>query len=76
MCLEELDLLMNTEGNFRHYRMLLEKSKPPVVPYLGLLLTDLTFLDDANLTETGKVCTMIDCVIEVVDRVISNGFVD
>ena len=52
--LEELDMLMNTEGNFRHYRMLLEKSKPPVVPYMGLLLTDLTFMDDANLTELGK----------------------
>ena len=49
--LEELDMLMNTDGNFRHYRMLLEKSKPPVVPYMGLLLTDLTFMDDANLTE-------------------------
>jgi CRP-like cAMP-binding protein len=52
--LEELDQLMNTEGNFRHYRMLLDKSKPPVVPYMGLLLTDLTFMDDANLTELGK----------------------
>ncbi len=52
--LEELDQLMNTEGNFRYYRALLEKSKPPIVPYMGLLLTDLTFMDDANLTETGK----------------------
>ena len=52
--LEDLDALMNTEGNFRHYRGLLDKSKPPVVPYMGLLLTDLTFMDDANLTETGK----------------------
>ncbi len=66
------DMLMNTDGNFRYYRMLLEKSKPPIVPYmgvwrqmrcvllqcvtfcLGLLLTDLTFMDDANLTELGK----------------------
>lgn len=52
--LEELDMLMNTDGNFRFYRQLLDKSKPPVVPYMGLLLTDLTFLDDANLTELGK----------------------
>jgi CRP-like cAMP-binding protein len=52
--LEDLGQLMNTEGNFRFYRGLLEKSKPPLVPYLGLLLTDLTFLDDANLSVVGK----------------------
>lgn len=49
--LEELDLLMSSDGNFRYYRSLLERTPPPVVPYLGLLLTDLTFLDDANLTQ-------------------------
>ncbi len=52
--LENLDMLMNSEGNFRYYRTLLDKAKPPVVPYMGLLLTDLTFMDDANLTELGK----------------------
>ena len=52
--MENLDLLMNSEGNFRYYRGLLDKAKPPVVPYMGLLLTDLTFMDDANLTELGK----------------------
>lgn len=47
----EISLLMNSnegEGNFYAYREALKKSVPPIVPYLGLYLTDLTFLNDGN----------------------------
>eukprot|EP01121_Diplochlamys_sp_Union-15-3_P015991 TRINITY_DN5365_c0_g1_i1.p2 TRINITY_DN5365_c0_g1~~TRINITY_DN5365_c0_g1_i1.p2 ORF type:complete len:177 (+),score=32.21 TRINITY_DN5365_c0_g1_i1:670-1200(+) len=36
------------EGNFADYREALRKTSPPCVPYLGLSLTDLTFLFDGN----------------------------
>lgn len=48
---EFLSKLMNSnagEGNFHDYRECLKKTVPPLVPYLGLYLTDLTFLNDGN----------------------------
>lgn len=48
---QNLSLLMNGnagEGNFKDYRDTLKNAVPPVVPYLGLYLTDLTFLNDGN----------------------------
>lgn len=47
----DLSTLMNSndgEGNFHNYREALKKAVPPVIPYLGLCLTDLTFLNDGN----------------------------
>ncbi|XP_049849437.1 ras guanine nucleotide exchange factor A-like [Schistocerca gregaria] len=43
--------LMNSnagEGNYYCYRMELEGCIPPVIPYLGVHLTDLIFLNDGN----------------------------
>jgi len=45
---ENLVTLMNPEGNFNNFRDALRKSKPPVVPYLGLFLTDLVFITEGN----------------------------
>jgi len=45
---ENLTKLMDGEGNFAQYREVLRQSVPPVCPYLGLILTDLVFLDDGN----------------------------
>jgi len=45
---ESLVNLMDGEGNFNTYRLALKKSQPPVVPYLGMYLTDLVFIDDGN----------------------------
>lgn len=48
---ENLSLLMNSnagEGNFHLYRNALRKIIPPLVPYLGVYLTDLIFLNDGN----------------------------
>jgi len=46
---DSLATLMDGVGNFASYRAALRKSKGGVVPYLGLYLTDLTFIDDGNL---------------------------
>jgi hypothetical protein len=48
---EAMALLMNGnagQGNFRQYRDTLKMCVPPCVPYLGVYLTDLTFLNEGN----------------------------
>mmetsp|Transcript_28104 Transcript_28104/g.39669 ORF Transcript_28104/g.39669 Transcript_28104/m.39669 type:complete len:1034 (+) Transcript_28104:92-3193(+) len=46
--MEDMTKLMDGEGNFAGYRETLKQSQPPILPYLGLVLTDLVFLDDGN----------------------------
>ncbi|KAJ1666669.1 Ras guanine nucleotide exchange factor bud5 [Coemansia sp. RSA 1813] len=41
---------MDSERNFANYRAVLHRSQPPLLPFLGLYLTDLTFLEDGNPT--------------------------
>ncbi|KAL6058531.1 Son of sevenless 1 [Balamuthia mandrillaris] len=45
---EEMNVLMGSEDNFRVFRDLLHKVNPPCVPYLGIFLTDLTFITEGN----------------------------
>lgn len=48
---ESMSLLMNGnagQGNFKQYRDTLKMCVPPCVPYLGVYLTDLTFLNEGN----------------------------
>jgi len=40
--------IMDAEGNKTTYRELLQVSTPPILPYLGLFLTDLVFIYDGN----------------------------
>ena len=41
--LNELENLMSMDGAFKNYRNILQTTKPPLVPYLGVALQDLTF---------------------------------
>eukprot|EP00727_Mastigamoeba_balamuthi_P014357 m51a1_g9546 putative ras guanine nucleotide exchange factor (619) ;mRNA; f:859604-861913 len=41
-----LDDLMKSDGNFKNYRARLAATESPSVPYLGVHLTDLTFVDE------------------------------
>ena len=53
MCIFRLHGL---QGAFKDYRAALHKAKPPSLPYLGMYLTDLTFIDDGNPdTVDGKI---------------------
>lgn len=45
---EELNHLMNSSRNFSIYRETLHRMQPPCVPFLGVYLTDLTFIEDGN----------------------------
>ncbi|KNC46651.1 Ras guanine nucleotide exchange factor A [Thecamonas trahens ATCC 50062] len=48
--LADLRELMSMSHNYRAYRDVLRKSLPPLVPYLGVHLQDLVFIDDGNET--------------------------
>jgi len=44
--LKELEHIMSSESSFKMYRQVLAASTPPCIPYLGVYLTDLTFMDE------------------------------
>lgn len=46
--LEELSEITSMEGSFKKYRQHLATANPPCVPYLGVCLMDLTFIEDGN----------------------------
>jgi uncharacterized membrane protein len=43
--LEELEATMGMEGSFKVYRQTLINATPPCVPYIGVYLTDLVFIE-------------------------------
>eukprot|EP01104_Vermistella_antarctica_P005909 TRINITY_DN16657_c0_g1_i1.p1 TRINITY_DN16657_c0_g1~~TRINITY_DN16657_c0_g1_i1.p1 ORF type:complete len:1049 (+),score=228.63 TRINITY_DN16657_c0_g1_i1:400-3546(+) len=45
---EELNELMNPNQAYSVYRSALHNVDPPCIPFLGVYLTDLTFIDDGN----------------------------
>eukprot|EP00013_Stygamoeba_regulata_P000816 CAMPEP_0177639212 /NCGR_PEP_ID=MMETSP0447-20121125/5902_1 /TAXON_ID=0 /ORGANISM="Stygamoeba regulata, Strain BSH-02190019" /LENGTH=1216 /DNA_ID=CAMNT_0019141227 /DNA_START=37 /DNA_END=3683 /DNA_ORIENTATION=+ len=49
--LEELEKVMNMESSFKIYRQHLKMANPPIIPYLGVYLSDLTFIEDGNQDE-------------------------
>lgn len=46
--LEQVKMVMDSGRNFSTYREKLHSVNPPCVPFLGLYLTDLTFIFDGN----------------------------
>jgi son of sevenless-like protein len=44
--LESMRKLMVSTKNFNEYRETLHKANPPCIPFLGVYLTDLTFIED------------------------------
>lgn len=46
--LEKLSEKMSSENNSERYRKLLQQCRPPLVPFLGLHLSDLTFVSEAK----------------------------
>ena len=43
---KKLDDLMDQAGNYRNYRAALQTRAPPVLPFQGVYLTDLTFIEE------------------------------
>ncbi|EFA80500.1 Ras guanine nucleotide exchange factor [Heterostelium album PN500] len=46
--LESLEKEMSCESSYKTYRELLHNTDPPCVPYIGVYLTDLTFIEEGN----------------------------
>jgi len=40
--------LFSSEGSYKNYREAVKNSTPPAIPFLGVYLTDLTFIDEGN----------------------------
>jgi len=49
---EAMTKLMSNETNYRSYRDGLRASNPPVVPYFGMYLTDLIYIENGNPDKT------------------------
>lgn len=46
--LQNIRRLMGANRNFSEYRELIHKVNPPCIPFLGIYLQDLTFIEDGN----------------------------
>merc|ERR1712146_168540 len=51
---EEFKELMSNRGSYKNFRDALHHAEPPAIPYLGVYLTDLTFIEDGNANELGE----------------------
>ncbi|CEO98851.1 Ras-GEF domain-containing protein [Plasmodiophora brassicae] len=64
---DELKTLFSVDNNSRAFRAEMKTLEPPCVPHLGLVLQDLTFIDDGNpdrhqhnMVNFQKMCIMAD----------------
>ena len=57
--LEQMLALVSTDNNRKAYRQALRQARPPCIPYLGVYLTDLTFLEEGN-PDTVKIDSSAD----------------
>nr|XP_033710941.1 ras-specific guanine nucleotide-releasing factor 2 [Tursiops truncatus] len=55
--MDKLQKTISSEGRFKNLRETLKNCNPPAVPYLGMYLTDLAFIEEGtpNFTEEGLV---------------------
>lgn len=58
--LEQLNKVMQSTKNFSEYREMIHGVNPPCVPFLGVYLTDLTFIEDGNPNQIKKSKNLIN----------------
>lgn len=53
--IDKLQAIVNSDGRHRNLRDALHRCDPPCIPYLGIYLSDLTFIDEGtpNFTDSG-----------------------
>merc|ERR1712137_520 len=49
---KKFEHLFEPQGSHKNFRQVLENVVPPAIPFLGVYLTDLTFVDEGNAEET------------------------
>lgn len=47
-CYNELKSYINTKSSYKNLRDAIHTANPPIIPYLGVYLSDLTFIEDGN----------------------------
>ncbi|KAL9553336.1 hypothetical protein MBANPS3_003335 [Mucor bainieri] len=52
--LQQIRKLMGANRNFIEYRAIIHSINPPCIPFLGIYLQDLTFIEDGNANELKK----------------------
>jgi len=62
--LAELTDLMSNKNNFQALRTLLHSIDPPFIPFLGVYLTDLTFIEEGNPTMRGDLINWKKCKLQ------------
>lgn len=69
----DLSALISSDGKYKAYRKHFKSITPPTIPYLGVFLTDLTFIEDTNKDHIGEdkkvnflKCTMLADVIRTI----------
>lgn len=45
---QEMKMMMSAEGSYRNFRHILKAESTPAIPYVGVYLGDLTFIEDGN----------------------------
>eukprot|EP01132_Coremiostelium_polycephalum_P000644 gene644-797_t len=56
---DALERFVNMEGNFKQYRVVLSDIKGPCIPFVGLYLMDLTFMDEGNPSYVGELVNFV-----------------
>lgn len=52
--IDNLNQLMSSQNSYKAYRDTLNQVKPPAIPFLGVYLSDLTFVDEGNPKMIGE----------------------
>jgi hypothetical protein len=58
---EDLNKYISRDFNFRALRTALKNVKPPCIPYIGLYLTDLTFIEEGNPKYINQKINFVRC---------------
>jgi hypothetical protein len=52
--LQDLERIMSAESSYKNYRAKIHTVNPPCIPYLGVYLLDLTYMEDGNPDTIGQ----------------------
>lgn len=55
--ISDIEAMMSMEGSFKNYRQMLQTTTGPAIPYVGVTLQDLTFVDENPDRVTGVAAT-------------------
>jgi len=77
--LSEIEELMSMEGSYKKYRYEIGRAIPPVIPYIGVFLSDLTFMEDGNPDNVGGLINffkrrIIATVVRSVEQMQKTGY--